>query len=117
VHTIQLNQSTMSTRVVKILPVLKKVKRLSTTKQRKFIASCNREFLSCICNCAKHLIKGRAKMKPVHLKKLARHKKSFRKLVLKKTSLKAKRKILQTGGFLGLLLPPVLGFLSSLISR
>jgi len=56
-------------------------------------------------------------MKQAHLKKLARHKKTFRKLILKKTSLKAKRKILQSGGFLGLLIPPVLGLLSSLIPK
>ena len=85
----------MSTRVVKILPQLKQVKRLSPAKQRTFIKTCNREFMSCICNCARQLIKGRAKMKPSHLKKLARHKKSLRKLILKKTSLKSKRKILQ----------------------
>jgi len=38
----------------------------------------------------------------------------LRKLVLKKTSLKNKRKIVQTGGFLGALLGPIVSVLGSL---
>ena len=107
----------MSARIVQMLPELKRVRRLTRAKQRKFIQTCDRDFMNCVCNCARQIIKGRAKIKSDHFKKLSRHKKSLRKLILKKTSLKSKRKILQSGGFLGLLLPPILGFLSSLISQ
>jgi hypothetical protein len=38
----------------------------------------------------------------------------IRKLVLKKTSLKSKRKIVQTGGFLGAILGPIIKVLGGL---
>src|SRR5664279_2187113 len=82
----------MSARIVNMLPKLKRVKRLTRAKQRKFIQTCDRDFMNCVCNCARQIIKGCAKIKSDHFKKLSRHKKSLRKLILKKTSLKSKRK-------------------------
>jgi hypothetical protein len=54
-------------------------------------------------------------MKPAHLKTLARHKQTLRKLALKKTSLVSRRKILQKGGFIQLLLPTLISGLGSLL--
>lgn len=107
----------MNTSIVNILPQLKKIKRLSKSKQRKFIKSCHKDLLCCFANCARQLLKGRVKVRHDHLKKLSKHKRAVRLLALRKTSFKKRRQLLQTGGFLHLILPSVVSFLSSLISK
>ena len=109
--------STMSTPLNKIVSELGRVKRLTRLKQRKFISTCGKDFLHCFTVCARGLIKGRHKVRPTQLKKLRRYKKLVRNLMKKKVSLKAKRRILQTGGFLNLILPPVLSFLTSFLNK
>jgi len=46
---------------------------------------------------------------------LRRNRRDLRELSVKKTSLRKKRKIVQKGGFLTALLPPVLSFLGGLL--
>ena len=74
-----------------------------------------REFLDCVSECAKNVIKGNVQLKPAQLRRLRRERSNVRALALKKTSLKKKRRILQKGGFLGALIPPVLSVLGSLL--
>ena len=54
-------------------------------------------------------------MKGLQLRKLRREKHNLRRLALKKTPLKKKRKILQKGGFLGAILAPALSVLGGLL--
>ena len=54
-------------------------------------------------------------MKKCQLKSLSRHKRSLRKLALKKTAISKRKQILQKGGFLGLLIEPLVSSLSSMI--
>ena len=103
----------MSSRIVKTFPELKRFSHLNKNNQRKYIKTCSNEFVKCVCECVKNVIKRNVQLKPSQLKKLRRHKRSLRDLALKKTSLKKKRQILQNGGFLNLLIPPVIGFLAS----
>ena len=85
--------------------------------QRISIIQGGKDFLHCFSVCARGLIKGRQKLRPTQLKKLRRYKKLVRNLAKKKVSLKAKRRILQTGGFFNLILPPVLSFLTSFLKK
>ena len=101
----------MSERMRKYLPTLKRIHRLGENAKKKLIKDCYRHF----CECSKNILKGNVPLKERQLKKLRREKKNLRALALKKTSLKAKRKILQKGGFIGAILPPVLTVLSSLL--
>jgi hypothetical protein len=110
-------KQTSSMSIAEILPIVRQVKRLSKDKQRKFVSTCDKNFLCCVSNCARLLLKRRVPIKSSQLRKLARHKHIVRKLALKKTSLKNRRKLIQTGGFLGLILPSVVSFLTSLISK
>ncbi len=84
--------------------------------RKKFIATCNKDFIHCICECVKNLLKGHLPLKKCHLKSLAHHKQTLRKLALKKTTLRKRKQILQKGGFLGLLLEPLVAGLGSLVS-
>lgn len=104
-------------RVQQLLPQLKQLKRLSRKNKKKFIANCDKDFVHCICECVKNLLKGRLPLKNNHLKALARHKQSLRQLALKKTSLVKRKQILQRGGFLSLLLEPLVSSIISLATN
>ena len=75
---------------------------------------CNKEFMNCICECAKNVLDGNVDLSALHKRTLKRHRALLHKLVLKKTSMRNKKKILQTGGFLGALLGPIVQVLGSL---
>src|SRR5271163_3415696 len=73
----------------------------SSPKVRKAITkkNCSPEFMKCLCSAPKNVLVGNVALSPAHKRQLKQHKRLLRKLVLKKTSLKAKMKIVQTGGF------------------
>jgi len=105
----------MSDRTRKYLPILKQIQRLGEKAKKQFIKKCDKEFIDCVSECAKNVIKGNVPLKPTQLRRLRRDRSNVRVLASKKTSLKKKRRILQKGGFLGALLPHVLGVLGSLL--
>jgi hypothetical protein len=98
-----------------MLPQLKRLKQMPNKKQRKFLKSCSKDFICCMCECVKNILKGKVPLKSSQLKSLARRKQSLRSLVLKKTPIGIKKKILQKGGFLGALLTPILSLLGGLL--
>jgi hypothetical protein len=97
----------------KFVPHLKKIKKADVSTQRKIIKSCDKVMIDCFCECATNVIKGHVPLKKGQFERLRRHKRILRKLILKRTPIKQKKKILQTGGFLGALIGPVLTFLAS----
>jgi len=106
----------MSRSVQQLLPVLKQLGRMSTKAKKKFFKTCNKDFVHCICECVRNLLKGRVPLKGNHLRKLGHHKQSLRQLALKSTSLTKRKQILQKGGFIGALISPLIAGLGSLIS-
>jgi len=90
----------MSERTRRYLPLLKQINRLGDRAKRQLIKKCDIEFLDCVSECAKNVIKGNVPLKPAHLWRLRRERSNVRVLASKKTSLKKKRRILQKGGFL-----------------
>jgi len=107
----------MSERMRRYLPVLKRIKRLGDKARREFVRRCDREFLDCVSECAKNIIKGNVPLNNRQMNRLRRDRKDVRALAVKKTSLKRKRQILQRGGFLTALIPPVLSVLASLLVK
>ena len=105
----------MSARVKKYLPVLKRIRKMGDKAKREYVRKCDREFVDCVSECTKNVIKGNVPLNGRQMKKLHRKRQDLRALSKKKTSLRAKRKILQKGGFLTALLPPVLSVLGSLL--
>ena len=105
----------MSQTLKKFSPYLR-ILHKSSPKVRKTLAKkhCSPEFIKCICECAKNVLAGNVTLSPEHKKRLKRHKESLRKLTLKKTSIKTKKRIVQSGGFLGALLGPIVKILGGL---
>jgi len=105
----------MSTRIKKYLPVLKHIRRMGDRAKREYIRKCDTEFVNCVSECAKNVIKGNVPLTDRQMTNLRRKRHDLRALSKKKTSLRTKRKILQKGGLLTALIPPVLSVLGSLL--
>ena len=93
----------MSSRVRKYLPVLKRIAKLGDKAKRDYVRKCDKDFLYCISECAKNILKGNVPLTA--------------SWSVKKTSLRKKRRILQKGGFLTALLSPLIGVLTSLFAE
>ena len=105
----------MSQTLKKFTPYLRVLQK-SSPKVRKALMKkhCSPEFIKCICECSKNVLVGNVALSPEHKRRLKRYKRSLRKLALKKTSLATKKKIVQSGGFLGALLGPIVKVLGGL---
>ena len=77
---------------------------------------CNRDFVCCITECVKNLLKGNVPLNSDQKKKLSSKKKVLRQFALKNTSLRKKQKLIQSGGFLGALLGPIISVLGGLFN-
>src|SRR5258708_425861 len=106
----------MSKILEKYAPCLRQLYKASSPAQKKMMKKLhkNPEFVKCLCECAKNIIKGNVQLTANQRERVRRRKQSFRKLALKKTSLKERRRIVQSGGFLGALLGPIVSVLRNL---
>ena len=93
-----------------------KMLRDATPKLRKQILHhCDKDFLNCVCECVKNVLKGNVPLTSAQKQKLSRHRNKLRELVLKKTPKKKKIDKIQKGGFLGALITPILSILGGLL--
>lgn len=102
-------------RVRQILPELKRLKRLKDKDRRKYLKTCCAPFVDGLCECIRNLLKGRVPIKPKHLRALRRYKKYLREASSKKTPRSKRRRLLQTGGFIGAILPTLISGLGALL--
>jgi len=107
----------MSARVKNYLPTLRRIRRLDEKARRDYMRKCDNGFIHCVSECAKNVIKENVPLTTRQIKNLRRRRCDLRALSAKKTSLRRKRKILQKGGFLTALLPPVLTVLGNLLMQ
>jgi hypothetical protein len=106
----------MSRRVCDHAVQLKILRDAKPALRKQILNKCNKEFVKCLCECAHNVLKGNVPLTPAQKQKLSRHKKNLRQLALKKTAVTKKKKILQSGGFLGALLTPILSLLGGLLN-
>ena len=99
----------MSKRVKKYLPLLTFLCKAKPNLIKAIIKEAPSELINVISECALNILKGNVKLKSSQLKKLCRHKHCLRILAKKRTSVKKRKKYLQSGGFIGALLPALLG--------
>lgn len=111
----------MTSRLKRNAPLLKLLCRAKPALVKAIIKAGDRDLINTLCECSLNVLKGNVRLAPAQKKKLARHKQTLRLLSKKNTSLQRRKALLQTGGFLPLLLKPVVvsflgGLLGSLIS-
>lgn len=92
---------------VLMLELLNKCKQAKVSKA--IIKNADSDFICSLCDCAYNLLKGNVQLTVAQKKTLIKYKKHLRSLVNKKTGLRKKRQILQTGSgaFLAALLAPL----------
>ena len=81
----------MSDRTRKYLAILKRIQRLGKKAKKQFIKNGDKEFIDCVSECAKNIVKGNVPLTPRQLRRLHRDENSVRALALKKTSVKMKK--------------------------
>src|SRR6059036_1697100 len=107
----------MSNRLHRHASLLRALHRASpATRSNLLKKHCDREFVCCITECVRNLLKGNVPLNPAQKKKLAAKKNILRQLALKNTSIRKKRKLIQSGGFLGALLRPIISVLGGLFN-
>ena len=95
--------------------MLKALSTASPKLKKVIIQAADKDLITSLCDCANNILKGNVHLTTKQKTCLRRHKQSLRRLTQRK-SIAQKKKILQSGGFLGSLLTPVLGILGSLLN-
>src|SRR3989442_7666220 len=107
----------MSKRLHRHVNLLKALYKASpATRSSLLKIHCDGDFICCITECVKNLLKGNVPLNSAQRKKLSAKKNILRQLALKKTSQSKKRKLIQSGGFLGALLGPIISVLGGLFN-
>jgi len=99
----------------RFLPVLKRINKLGDKAKKQYVKKCNKEFVDCISECAKNVLRGNVPLTARQNAEVRRNKHNLRALSIKKTSLRKKRRIIQKGGFLVAVLTPILSILGGLL--
>ena len=88
---------------------------LATLRLRKqLVEKGGKDIVDCLSECCVDVLKGNVPLASKQNSLLAKHKKKLR-IVVRKMETIVKKKIIQTGGFLGALLNPEVAFLGNLL--
>ena len=75
----------MSSRVHKHAVQLKMLRDASLKLRKQILHHCGEDYLNCVCECVKNVLKGNVPLTSAQKQKLSRHRNKLRELVLKKT--------------------------------
>ena len=78
----------MSERVKKYLSVLKRIRRLGDRAKREYVRKCDKQFVECVSECAKNVIKGNVPLTSRQMKNL-RHKRHDLRALSKRKNITA----------------------------
>ena len=87
----------------------------SDALKHAILAAASKELVLSLVECARNIISGKVQLSPDQFSALAGYSKAIRSLTAPSYTIAAKKRILQKGGFLGLLLKPLLGALGGII--
>ena len=84
------------------------------TRKAMLEKHCTKDFINCVSECCKNVLKGNVPLNRAQIAYLRRRKRMIRAVAQKKTSLRRKKGLIQKGGFLGFLLGPLVSLLGNL---
>ena len=100
-------------------PTLQLLQNTYAPSRKRILDKALPELIRCLCDCARNILQGNVTLLRHYKQKLRQHKTKLRKLADCKVVLKTKKQLVQTGGFLPLLLsaqaPVITGVVGSLI--
>lgn len=100
-------------RNIDYLSVLNKAKK---SQRDGIIRQADKDLILCLCECAQNVLEGIVPLTDTNFKKLKRHQSKLRTLAAHPANIKHKKEILQQGGFLPLLLAPILSIAGQLLA-
>lgn len=107
----------MSKRIKRNLPILKALLTLKPKEIRGFLCHASEDLILTLCEISLNVLKGHIPLTSGQYSKLSKQKKFIKLFANHKTGVKHKRKVMiQSGGFLPLLLSTVLPFVTSMLS-
>ena len=110
----------ISSSLRKSMPLLKGISTLNEAKRKKVLSDIGQDptIYHALREIAHNTIKGNVKLNNNQKLKLKRHNKTLKALCVNcKCAKKRKKLVVQSGGFLPLLIPAVAGLISSIISK
>ena len=99
----------MTKRVKKHIPTLHLLSKCDKHTARSVINSAKPELVGCISDICHNVLQGRVQLSKNDKQKLSKYKNHIRKIAKTSTTQKAKKELIQKGGFLASLLAPLLG--------
>ena len=91
--------------------LLHELSRTSDLVRNTILSTARKDLIETLVECAQNLIKGNVPMSKQHFKEFKKRMADVRQFVHGARNLKQRKKILQKGGFLGLLIKPLLKLL------
>lgn len=116
-HThIQMANRTGRKRLLRHLAILKRLRSMRNPQQiGAAVKNASPNLIKCLVDCCHNVSCGNIPVGKKTIKQLRRHKKTIRQILNRKAKAKRKRQLLsQSGGFLPLLLAPIIGLAGSL---
>ncbi|KAI8511990.1 hypothetical protein Bbelb_110900 [Branchiostoma belcheri] len=105
----------MSQRLHRHADCLRVLSKANPKLRKAILSTAPNDLLKSICDCSHNVLKGNIRLTPGQRKGLSRHKNTLRQLGDKKIPLAKKRRtLIQKGGFLSLLLSPIISAITSL---
>lgn len=103
----------MSRELINQLPLLELLVRVNKTSRDKILKYSDSKLIKVLIDCIYNVLQGNVSMKKHRFQKLKKYKASLRKIVNSRGKVKSKKKlIVQTGGgFLPILLAPIVSYL------
>lgn len=106
------------TRLRRNFKFLKFLKKAKKAQRCSLLKTAHKDLILCICDCVVNTLRGNVRLTKKDKKSLKRHKSVLRALTERRRGIENKRKILiQKGGFLPLLLAPILTAAGGLIGN
>ena len=117
--TLELSSLTMGVKKIKKhIDSLRALCHFKPKQIKAVLENSDKELVGCICECMYNVANGSFPVPPRTLTKLKRHKSKIRKAINKSTSFKKRKRILaQSGGFLPLLLAPIVSLVGGLVGE
>ena len=105
---VNIYDDSMSARVKRQARMLKVLAKNDPHVCKAILKGADKDLVKCLSECAYNILRGNVKLTATQKTRLTKYKQKLRKVGNKKTSLKQKQKLVQTGGFLPALLAPLL---------
>jgi hypothetical protein len=106
----------MSQRVKDLTPYVLTLKSLKPKQRKVLLGYCRKEQLRAIEELALNIVKGTTPLSNADIQTRRKWRRSLKLLALKRYPIKAKKEILQKGGFLGAILPVLATLLGTVLN-